>query len=470
MKKTWIILLIAGLFACSGPSADMAEISGIVNNPTDTEVEVLYYKDYLTNEMESVIVNLGRRNSFKASLPMSEGQFIYVRVPGRTVSLYALPGASVHVEFDAQNPEFQPVVKGRRSYESQFMVSYVQQIERNFGQGLIINRIPDMDTQTFINYMDSIQHVKIEFMATFEKKSSLDEHFVNIMTANIKYDRLAMLLRYPIYKAYFNNLEETLDVGDDYYAFLTDHDLFEDSYLRSRSYLGFLNAYIDYLMIENPYEGDEPKTYYQIQYDLVKDHLVGKSRDFALSQLLISSLNFEDFESAEAMYIDYTDLAADVGLRDIVKKEYEAILSLTPGNPAPEFTMTDINGEKVSMRDFRGQVVYLDFWASWCGPCMREMPHAQELKKKLATQHDLVFLYISIDTDEEAWRKTVADHDLQGIHLNVSGTTEGVASQYNIKGVPSFFIIGRDGNIFDNRAPRPSNPAILPSLMSALLE
>ncbi len=470
MKKTWILLLITGLFACSGPSDDMVEIRGIVNNPTDTEVEVFYYKDYMTNEPKSVTVGLGRRNSFKAQLPMSEGQFIYVRVPGRTVSLYALPGASVHVEFDAQDPEFQPVVKGKLSYESQFMVAFVQQIERNFGQGLIINRIPEMNTREFVNYMDSIQDIKLEFMADFQKLSSLDEQFVSIMKANTTYDRISMLLRYPMYKTYFSNLEEPIDVGEGYYDFLDAPGLFDDSHLRSRSYLGFLNAYIDYLMIENPYAGDETKTYFQIQYEFGRDFLKGGSREFMLSQIVISSLNFEDFELAEAMYDDYLEIVEDGDMKDIVKREYEAILALTPGNMAPDFTLTDIHGDTVSMRDFRGQVVYLDFWASWCGPCMREMPHARELKRKLATQHDLVFLYISIDTEETDWRRTVTEQDIQGIHLNIPGTDHHVATLYNIKGVPTFFIIGRDGRIIDNRAPRPSNPDILPTLMVALLE
>jgi len=143
-------------------------------------------------------------------------------------------------------------------------------------------------------------------------------------------------------------------------------------------------------------------------------------------------------------------------------------MALAPGQPAPEFTLTDINGNQVSLSDFAGKVVYLDFWASWCGPCMREVPFAKELKKRMANQPDIVFLYISVDTDETAWRNTVAQQQIQGVHLNVPGFDHEVPQTYNLRGVPTFFLIGRDGKIINNRPPRPSNPEIDQVLNNAL--
>jgi thiol-disulfide isomerase/thioredoxin len=115
-------------------------------------------------------------------------------------------------------------------------------------------------------------------------------------------------------------------------------------------------------------------------------------------------------------------------------------------------------------------VVYLDFWASWCGPCMREMPYFRELKERLADQEDLVYLYISIDTDEQAWRNSVERNQITGVHLNTPGRERGVPAMYNVKWIPSFFIIGRDGNIYDNRPPKPSDPEIDQALLEALAQ
>ena len=181
-------------------------------------------------------------------------------------------------------------------------------------------------------------------------------------------------------------------------------------------------------------------------------------------------MNFDDFDTAQLIYDDYTVIVTDGEYKSSVDKEYQTTLGLTPGNPAPDFTLTDLYGDTMSLKDFRGKVVFIDFWASWCEPCKREIQHSKEIMKQMAVQHDLVFLYVSIDTDEAAWRNTVTEQDIQGIHVNVAGTQEGVPALYNVKGVPTFFIIGRDGKIYDNRPPRPSNPLLLSSLMAALLQ
>jgi thiol-disulfide isomerase/thioredoxin len=152
----------------------------------------------------------------------------------------------------------------------------------------------------------------------------------------------------------------------------------------------------------------EDRSYFQAQFDYGKKLFSGKSRDHMLAQAVISALNFAPFEEAQELTDGFNELASDPLYRDLVTGEYKTVLKTAPGNPAPDFTLTDINGEEVSLSDFQGKVVYLDFWASWCGPCMREVPFAKELKKRMAGQDDLVFLYISIDTDEEAWRRTVA--------------------------------------------------------------
>ncbi len=101
---------------------------------------------------------------------------------------------------------------------------------------------------------------------------------------------------------------------------------------------------------------------------------------------------------------------------------------------------------------------------------MQQVPYARELKKRMEDHDDLVFLYISVDTDELAWRNKVADENIRGVHLNVPGFAHDVPQNYNLRGVPTFYVIGRNGRIFDNRPPRPSNPRVDEVLLSALAQ
>ncbi len=458
------------MVSCGGPSTNMVKIRGIVGNPTADEVEVFYYKDYLMNKTESVMVKLEDDNSFTTNLSLESGQFVYVRLPRRTVTLFLLPGATVHLAFDAENPDVVAEVTGKMAYESKFMIDFNNDIEREFARGLIINRLANMSTDEFIQYMQTVTQKKLTYLNEYPDLASLDKDFTDIIKANIAYDTYGLLLEYPRYIAYFNPDQGAPVMPDGYYEFLDEATRFSDSALASRSYVGFLSSWLNYQYQKQGDDTDDEDAYFEKQYQIGVDFFDGSSRDFILSQVVISALNFGDFDKAQAMYDKYVAVAKDKDYKELVRKDFETILSLTPGNMAPEFTLTDIDGKKVSLRDFRGQVVYLDFWASWCGPCMREFPHAKDLKQKLKHQKDLVFLYVSIDTDEQAWRTTVAEHEIEGVHLNVPGTRLGAPLLYNVKGVPTFYIIGRNGRIFDNRPPRPSNPDIYGTLMAALLE
>ena len=130
--------------------------------------------------------------------------------------------------------------------------------------------------------------------------------------------------------------------------------------------------------------------------------------------------------------------------------------ALQPGNAAPSFTLPDTAGNLIALSSFKGKIVYLDIWASWCGPCRSEIPFSHKLQEEMAG-NDVVFLFVSIDDDELAWKNMIKDKKLTGTHLLSAGNFDSdVAQQYNVRGIPHYVIIGKDGTILDINAKRPS--------------
>jgi thiol-disulfide isomerase/thioredoxin len=141
---------------------------------------------------------------------------------------------------------------------------------------------------------------------------------------------------------------------------------------------------------------------------------------------------------------------------------------VSPGQPAPDFNIVGLDGKKYSLNDFKGKVIYLDFWASWCGPCMRELPFAKKIKQEYEGK-DILFLYISIDDDAAAWKKAVASKDIKGVHLNDPDFSGKVGKAYNLVGIPSYFLIDKNGKIISNNPPRPSSEEELKKVLNAAL-
>ncbi|MFM2376100.1 MAG: hypothetical protein RLZZ165_1197, partial [Bacteroidota bacterium] len=135
----------------------------------------------------------------------------------------------------------------------------------------------------------------------------------------------------------------------------------------------------------------------------------------------------------------------------------------------------DLEDKPLKLSEFKGKVVYIDFWASWCGPCRREMPFSKKLHETLANRlnekqkEDIVFLYVSIDKDEGAWRKAIEDLGLEGVQGYSSGEwSDGAGNYFQVNSIPRYMIMDRNGKIIEQDADRPSSPKIEDILVNLL--
>ena len=114
------------------------------------------------------------------------------------------------------------------------------------------------------------------------------------------------------------------------------------------------------------------------------------------------------------------------------------------GHPALDFEVTDLKGEALSLERYRGQVVLLDFWATWCGPCIAEMPN---VKKTYETYKDQKFqiIGISLDRSMEPLKAYIEKEELEWVHY--WDTTNKVSSIYRVQAIPSTFLIDGEGVI-----------------------
>ncbi len=135
-------------------------------------------------------------------------------------------------------------------------------------------------------------------------------------------------------------------------------------------------------------------------------------------------------------------------------KEYEKRRATIKGAAFPsEVVLRDADGNVVDFSKFRGKYVYIDMWASWCVPCVKEAPHLQKLEKELQNP-DVVFVSISIDKKEDAWKAKMQELGLHGHQL--LDKENRLYQALNPKGVPFFAIYDKEGRLYMHDAPRPS--------------
>ncbi|AUP81725.1 hypothetical protein C1H87_22035 [Flavivirga eckloniae] len=155
-----------------------------------------------------------------------------------------------------------------------------------------------------------------------------------------------------------------------------------------------------------------------------------------------------------------------------IEKIYTAATKLDKGKLSPKFVnYENAAGGTTSLDDLSGSYVYIDVWATWCGPCKKEIPSLKVLEKEYHGKN-IKFVSLSVDTEKahDAWKKMVKDMELSGIQLIADKAFKSdFVSAYLINSIPRFLLIDPEGNIVDENAPRPSSEDIRP-LFDKLLQ
>lgn len=155
-----------------------------------------------------------------------------------------------------------------------------------------------------------------------------------------------------------------------------------------------------------------------------------------------------------------------------LKQYYQEELAMQKLNnaPSPTFNYENHKGGTTKLEDLRGKYVYIDVWATWCGPCIAEIPHLKRVEQQFHGKN-IEFVGISIDTkkDYEKWKKFVVTKELAGIQLFADNDwNSDFVKAYGISGIPRFILIDPKGNIVDANAERPSSPALTAQLEKLL--
>ena len=116
------------------------------------------------------------------------------------------------------------------------------------------------------------------------------------------------------------------------------------------------------------------------------------------------------------------------------------------------------------MKDFKGKYVYIDVWATWCGPCCKEIPSLKKLEKKMEKKK-IVFVSLSCDKDVAVWKKMVAKDTLGGVQLCM-GKDMKFRDAYGITAIPRFILLDKEGKIVNVYMTPPSDPRTEKTLLA----
>lgn len=200
----------------------------------------------------------------------------------------------------------------------------------------------------------------------------------------------------------------------------------------------------------------------------VRDYSLYKSFD----DYIEGSRSFEGLILLHEKFAKMYHFFSEKGYANAIAKKFEdkfaQLQKLSIGNTIPDIILQDSVGTNYKFSDFRGKVLFLDLWASWCAPCRAENPGLKKIVASYEGRADIKFISISIDRDSTAWKKAVRVDNLQWLQL-IDDNKETFKTRLYVKSIPRFIVVSKAGNIVTFDGPWPSETESVKSLLDAEL-
>jgi thiol-disulfide isomerase/thioredoxin len=334
---------------------------------------------------------------------------------------------------------------GKGAYENQILYEFQKQFNfEDITNQLLYSPQKPKSYLDLKKQIDLIYEAQINFLKIANLKRQLDKNFEDWITLEINYFLQNNILTCHLENKIFD--ESILNKG------LLISNLPQSLQLKSNQYNSFIIKYLEYLnMIETKKNNKNLDKHHKL---IAARELLHNSAilNYIEVQLVLDLLkNYSNSRIIESEYQIVKQKIKDKILADYFEEIYQKSIATLVGKLCPNFTLNNNLGKVISSKDFNGKVIVLDFWASWCKPCIESL---DKLKKIQNQYKNVSFVLISIDKNKQEWLKAIDKYELNEFTNLIAeenlGFKSPMAQKFGLKYIPTTFIIDKNQVIVAN--------------------
>lgn len=435
--KNFAIILSAVLFCISCSSAPQEAVLKVkVNAPVAAEVVAVCHNDISVLPLDGDgCATFALKGSAMAFFRIFHGQ--------ESLLLYMEEGDNAALSFEGHDLKGTYVFEGEKAPAVKYLntVSLVALPDQDYALPF-----DEYKTRLDAKAADAVKLLKANGLSSAGDFEENEED-------RIRYSYAAPLIMYPMaHRIMTGNME--YQPGEDYYDVIESYVVEDERLACLDEYRAFVAEAMHVLDPEGRGTTSVyPKTVAQMKYaaDRLSDPVVREIILHHIAAAYVDNFGVKDISEMENIYHTYV---RDTLLTSSFARKYERWDLSRPGKRSPGFRAPDVDGKEYTLADFRGKYVYIDMWATWCGPCKREMPYLKALEEEFKDA-EIVFVGLSVDKDKAAWENMVRQGELTGVQLYL-GTGSRFQEGYRVEAIPRFILLDKEGVIISNDMSRPS--------------
>ena len=465
--------------------AGTAILSGRVSGKGSDTVAVSLRENPLDPRERIVRTTLNDKGEFRLTVPVTgatKADLIY----GDAVSpLFLDAGTDMEVRFKASDMEnslkfkANDVPKGfstkvrngnnltddqRHRQQAANANNYLVEADAEFVENDGFQVLPDniqLYEAPFLSFLEYRRKQQLNFLQDHSEGDSFTPEFYNYANAEIVYGYANDRLTFQDLREQVVNTEGRMKMAPDYYNFLNDPKLLNSVEAEeSELYHEFLINYVHFAAAQANHKRAD-QDFYPASYALAAKQLTGVTRAIVLGRVMQESFRFGHVRQSAAMLADFKKYDPKNTYYPTLKTDFDQHKGFAIGAPAPDFALTTATGDTVHLHDYAGKLVYLNFWKSTNGLCLRDLAYAKDLIGRFQNKN-IVFVNVALDENEQAWRQLVLVKKMPGVQARASGGLRSALAQaYSLQDIPTYMLLGEDGTFLNIKPKRLSSHAAI---------
>lgn len=455
-RRSIFLLLLACLTA---PAVRAAHISGNMKGafPGDwIELRAPHY--YLDGKADAYKIQLDANLQFTFNVMVPEPQLVFLVYNEDKLPIFLSASDTLMIRADAFKFPLVVQLGGSGAANNRFLFQYLQENQQDFndfnnlrfkigawwaGVEETMNRfMEELGPADYKAMMDQRKLSSFAMLDDFSAMNSgaLSADFSEWISNEIIYSWAYHLIVYGHVYAGRHQIQA------EFFDFLFEAPTIS-AMIGSDWYRQFLLA----LMARQQAKSGQTDQFWAGQYYLAGNLLDGKPLAFFRSEMINIAFSVERYQEILPLFNDFMKTNRIPGYDEKVADLYHKFSRVSPGTLAPEFSGKSENGAGISLSQLRGKVVYLNFWASWCGSCIRKMEMFNDFADELQAR-GVEIINISIDQDRSKWQNALLERTFRGKQLLSADSSPNPATLYQVEAVPQYFILNKDGTFADKAA------------------